>query len=99
LIQQEEGTMLSGITWLIIRRYPLLIFGVPGTLLLLAGLASGVGVVSTSLGGHGLRVGQALISVSLCIAGEMAWHTGVILYALERASDLLAVLGDQTDTK
>jgi len=62
--------------------WPLVLFGVPGTLLLLAGLAGGVWVLDIFRRAHALSLGLALISVSLCIAGEMAWLTSVVLHAL-----------------
>jgi hypothetical protein len=62
--------------------WPLVFFGLPGTLVLLAGIACGVWVVDACNRSHVLSVGYAIISASLCIAGEMTWLTGIVLHTL-----------------
>jgi hypothetical protein len=63
--------------------WPLVFFGVPGTILLLGGIACGVWIVDLFSRTRVLSLGYAIISVSLCIAGEMTWLTGVVLHSLE----------------
>jgi hypothetical protein len=74
--------------------WPLVFFGVPGTILLLGGIAGGAWVVDTFSRTRVLSLGYALISVSVCIAGEMTWLTGVVLHTLEEL--ILEVAGPES---
>jgi len=60
----------------------LLIFGVPGMLLLVAGLVWGLWVLDFFRTKYGVLVGSAIISASLCIGGTIALFTYIILHAL-----------------
>lgn len=57
----------------------MLVFGLPGILVLLGGLALGARVLSVTNSTHALPMGQALVCVSLCIAGAMAVCAGLVL--------------------
>jgi hypothetical protein len=62
--------------------WPLLLFGIPGMLAVLAGLTWGVWAVGTLYAGHRLLYGSYIASASLTVAGLMTWLTGVVLHAL-----------------
>jgi hypothetical protein len=66
------------------RRRPVLYLGVPGVLMLVVGLIWGLMVVGRVLQAHATPVGNALISVSLCIGGTMAIYASLILNAVRR---------------
>jgi hypothetical protein len=68
----------------ITRRHPILLFGIPGMLMLVAGLIWGVMVVNRVLQIHATPIGNALISVSLCIGGTMAIYASIILNTIGR---------------
>jgi hypothetical protein len=74
--------------------WPTVFFGVPGTILLLGGIAGGAWVVDTFSRTRVLSLGYALISVSVCIAGEMTWLSGVVLHSLEEL--ILEVAGPES---
>jgi len=61
---------------------PLLFFGVPGLILLLAGLTLGVQVVRIYDASQQLAVGYSLITVLLVIVGMLATFVGIMLYAI-----------------
>jgi hypothetical protein len=73
---------LDGILGLISRHQPLLFFGVPGLVVLLAGLALGAHVVDVYSRTLQLAIGMALITVMLCIVGVLSLFTGIMLHAL-----------------
>jgi glycosyltransferase involved in cell wall biosynthesis len=73
---------LDAILRLIAEHRPLLFFGVPGLLLLLAGLALGVQVVRIYDASQQLAVGYSLITVLLVIVGILASFVGVMLHAI-----------------
>ena len=73
---------LSGVFRLIGHYRQLLLFGVPGMLSLLTGVAWGMWVVDIFLRRHALLVGSAMISVLLSIIGALALFTGTILHSV-----------------
>ena len=66
------------------RRHPMLFFGIPGVLMLVVGLIWGVMVVNRVLQVRATPIGNALISVSLCIGGTMAIYASLILNTIGR---------------
>jgi glycosyltransferase involved in cell wall biosynthesis len=79
----KHGLMvLNGILHLVERARPLLFFGVPGTVVLLAGLLMGGWVVEIYARFQELAVGYALISVLLSIAGLLGVSTGLVLHTI-----------------
>ena len=62
----------------------LLLFGLPGILLLMVGLAWGLWVVDIFYTRHTLLVGSAIISVWLSIIGALALVTGTMLHSVRR---------------
>jgi len=75
-------TVLNGILRLMSQHRPLFFFSIPGTLLLLAGLAWGAWVVILYRLYRELAVGYALISVLLSVVGTLALFTGIILHSM-----------------
>lgn len=67
----------------------LLLLGLPGTVVLLAGLALGARVIDIALRRHVFMPGYGIICTTLCIVGLMAGCTGMILHAL---NEILAEL-------
>jgi hypothetical protein len=61
----------------------LLLLGLPGTIVLLAGLALGARAVNIVTRTHTFAAGTGIICTSLCIVGLMAGCTGIILHALQ----------------
>ena len=88
LAPSQESTSLSP-AWL------LLLFGVPGMLALLAGLAWGVWAVSLLYTKRAVLYGSYIASASLTVAGLMTWLTGVVLHALH---DIPARVHEPEDT-
>ena len=82
--------MINSILRLVGGRRPLLVFGLPGLLVLLGGLALGARVLSLTNAAGALPVGQALVSVSLCIAGAMAICAGLVLRMIGELRDTLS---------
>jgi hypothetical protein len=64
------------------RRRPLILFGGPGTILLLAGVAWGVRVVDIIRKTQALAIGSALICMLLCVAGSLGILAGIILHSV-----------------
>ena len=62
----------------------LLLFGVPGMLLLTAGVAWGLRVVDSFCRKRALLVGSAMISVLLSIVGALALFTGTMLHSVRQ---------------
>ena len=62
----------------------LLLFGVPGMLLLTAGVAWGLRVVDIFCRKRALLVGSAMISVLLSIVGALALFTGTMLHSVRQ---------------
>ena len=74
--------VVDGIMRLIGQVRPLLFFGVPGMLVLLAGLAWGWRVVDIYSQWGILAVGYAIISVLLVILGSLGLFTGILLHSI-----------------
>lgn len=75
---------MNRVLWYVGRRRPLLFFGIPGMLLLAAGLVVGVRVVSVVLQRHVTPIGTATISVFLTMGGAMTAYAGLILSTIGR---------------
>jgi glycosyltransferase involved in cell wall biosynthesis len=73
---------LDAILRLIAQHRPLLFFGVPGLITLLAGMALGYGVIRIYEATTTLAVGYALITVLLVIVGLLAVFVGIMLHAI-----------------
>jgi hypothetical protein len=65
-----------------VRRRPLILFGGPGTILLLAGVGWGMRVVAIMRRTHGLAMGSALICMLLSIVGSLGILAGIILQSV-----------------
>jgi glycosyltransferase involved in cell wall biosynthesis len=81
--------VLNGILRLVERSRPLLVFAVPGALLLVLGAAMALLVIGIYDRSQTLAVGYALVSVLFTVVGLLGVSTGVILHAI---SGLLAEL-------
>lgn len=78
------------LTWIfamISQRRPLLFFGIPGVVLVAAGLYLGIWVIDVAQGGGGVPAGRAMISVLLVLAGVFSTFTGIILNAISQLRD------------
>ena len=73
---------IDAILRLIAEHRPLLFFGVPGLLILLAGLGLGLQVVRIYDASQQLAVGYSLITVLLVIVGILASFVGIMLHAI-----------------
>ncbi len=73
---------LDAILRLIAQHRPLLFFGLPGLLTLVAGLALGYSVIRIYEATTTLAVGYALITVLLVIVGLLAVFVGIMLHAI-----------------
>jgi hypothetical protein len=82
--------MINSILRLVGGRRPLLVIGLPGLLVLLGGLALGARVLSLTSSTHALPVGQALICISLCIAGAVAVCASLVLRMVVELRDTLS---------
>jgi glycosyltransferase involved in cell wall biosynthesis len=76
------ASVLNGILRMVGQHRPLLFFGVPGAIVLLAGLLWGAYVVEIYSVAHTLAVGYALISVLLSIIGIFSLFTGIVLHSV-----------------
>jgi glycosyltransferase involved in cell wall biosynthesis len=74
--------VLNGILQLVGQHRPLLFFGVPGLLALLAGIVWGGVVVDIYRRSTQLAVGYALISILLTILGSLGLFAGIILHSV-----------------
>jgi glycosyltransferase involved in cell wall biosynthesis len=81
-VLQHGLLVLNGVLRLVGQYRPLLFFGVPGLVVLLAGLAWGIRVVDIFRHSQTLAVGYALISVVLAILGSLSLFTGIILHSV-----------------
>jgi hypothetical protein len=61
---------------------PLLLFGLPGLLILVAGMGMGVVVVDIYRDTQQLAVGYAMISVLMSVMGMIGFSMGVILHSV-----------------
>jgi glycosyltransferase involved in cell wall biosynthesis len=75
--------VLSRVLVLFSLRQPLLLFGVPGLALLVGGLVLGARVLALYGNTHELAVGNALITILLCLAGLLALFTALMLQAMK----------------
>jgi glycosyltransferase involved in cell wall biosynthesis len=73
---------VDAILRLVAEHRPLLFFGLPGLLLVLAGLSLGVQVVRIYDATQQLAIGYALITVLLVIVGIVATFVGIMLHAI-----------------
>jgi glycosyltransferase involved in cell wall biosynthesis len=73
---------IDAILRLIAEHRPLLFFGLPGMLVMLAGLALGLQVVRIYDATQQLAIGYSLITVLLVIVGILATFVGVMLHAI-----------------
>jgi glycosyltransferase involved in cell wall biosynthesis len=73
---------LDAIFRLVAEHRPLLFFGLPGFLLVIAGLFLGVQVTRIYQETLQLAVGYALITVLLSVVGVLTMFTGIVLHAL-----------------
>jgi hypothetical protein len=83
---EPAGTSVSKGSLELLGRYGLLLLGLPGTVLLLAGLAGGVWIAGTYLRTRTLTVGGTIIALSLCTVGMLAQFSGAIVHAIWRLS-------------
>ena len=79
--------VLTWILAMISLRRPLLFFGIPGIILLAAGIYLGTWVIDVAQGGGGVPAGKAMISVLLVLAGVFSTFTGIILNAISQLRD------------
>ena len=75
--------VLNGIILLISQRRPLLFFGLPGVLILMAGVALALDVVQTFERVRVLLVGELIFGVAFGVIGTLALFTAVVLNAVE----------------
>lgn len=85
--------VLNGMLHLVGQYRPLLFFGVPGLVVLLAGLVWGALVIDLYRVHGGLAIGYAMISVLLTILGAMTLTTALILHSMRGL--LLELLGQR----
>jgi len=79
----SHGLMvLNGVLRMVGQYRPLLFFGLPGLVVLLAGIGWGWWVVSIYQRSGQLAVGYALISVLLTVLGSLSLFAGVILHSI-----------------
>ncbi len=76
-------TVLSRLLVLVSLRQPLLLFGVPGLVLMAGGLAFGIRVLTRYSEVGELAVGNALATVLLFLAGLLALFSGLMLQAMK----------------
>ncbi len=74
--------VLNGIIALVSQHRPLFFFGVPGLLILLAGLLLGAVVIDRYNTYQNLAVGYALISILLDLIGIQTLFTGIVLHSI-----------------
>jgi glycosyltransferase involved in cell wall biosynthesis len=76
-------SVLSRVLVLFSLRQPLLLFGLPGLALLVGGLVLGARVLAVYSDVHELAVGNALITILLCLAGLLALFAALMLQAMK----------------
>ena len=74
--------VVDGILRLAGQSRPLLFFGIPGVVMLLAGVGLGWEVVAIYTARQELAVGYALITVLLSVLGTLSLFTGIMLYSI-----------------
>jgi hypothetical protein len=87
--------VVDGVLRLIAQHRPLLFFGLPGLLMLAAGVGLGVYVVRIYETTLTLAVGYALITVTLTVVGTLSVFVGIMLHSIRRLLDemIARVLG------
>jgi len=75
--------VLSRVLVLFSLRQPLLLFGMPGVVLLIAGLGIGTRVLSIYGSTRQLAIGNALGAVLLCLVGLLGLFVGLMLQAMK----------------
>ena len=75
----------------------LLLFGIPGLFLLMAGVAGGLWVADVFFQRRTLLVGSAMLSVLLSIIGALALFTGTMLYSVRRLLEDMADPGKEEE--
>ena len=79
--------VLGRIIAMISERRPLFFFGVSGAILITLGFLAGIRVISIALGGGGVAMGTALVSILLIVIGVFSIFTGIILGVLTKRKD------------
>jgi len=74
--------VLNSIVGLISRRHPLLFFGLPGVIMLAAGIVRGLFLLQEYNSTGHLFIAPALLTVLLCIVGVLSIFTGLILNSI-----------------
>lgn len=74
--------VLNGVLRLIGQYRPLLFFGLPGLIVLLAGVVWGIWVIDIYRDNQVLATGYAMISILLGITGVLILFTGIILHSV-----------------
>ena len=74
--------VFNGVLKLVGQTRPLLFMGVPGLVVLLAGLLMGLLVVSIYAHVHQLAVGYALISLLCTLMGGISLFSGIMLHSI-----------------
>jgi glycosyltransferase involved in cell wall biosynthesis len=93
---QQGRIVLNGILRLVGQYRPLMYFGVPGMIALLAGIALGIYVVKLYVNTLELAVGYAMITVMLAMAGLLMLSTGITLHSVRALlSDLFNAFSDK----
>ncbi len=80
--------VLNGIMQMVGQHRPLFYFGVPGTLILLAGLILALLVDRNYQVYTQLAIGTAIVSMTLCIIGALMLFTGIILHTIRAYMDV-----------
>jgi hypothetical protein len=81
---------MSRLMGLIGRRNPTYLIGIPGILMLVAGLALGAWVTIRILNIHAVPVGTTVASVTLCMAGAMCVLGSIVLRTVGRLRQEIA---------
>ncbi len=81
-VMQQGVIVLNGILHLIGQYRPLLFFGTPGLIIMLAGFGLGFLVIDIYSRIKELAVGYAMISVLLTVTGMVLFSTGIILHSV-----------------
>ncbi|MCK4331822.1 MAG: glycosyltransferase family 2 protein, partial [Dehalococcoidia bacterium] len=79
--------VLTRIIAMISQRRPLLFFGIPGIILLAAGLYLGAWVLNVAKAGGGLALGSVMIATLCVLTGIFCIFTGIILNAISQLKD------------
>lgn len=79
--------VLTRILAMISQRRPLLFFGIPGVVLVAAGIYLGMWVLDVANAGGGLPLGRAMIAVLFVLTGIFGIFTGIILNAISQLRD------------